>query len=176
MTNTTGMFSYVYLPSVYIWASLVALTVKNLPLVQESQVRSLGRADALEKEVVIHSSMLAWRIPWQRRLVGYSPWGCKRIGHVELLKLSLFIFSTKMFLLRSFVHFQIVFCFLFVGYMVFPVLMYGCESWTVKKAEHRRIDAFELWCWGRLLRVPWTARRSNQSILKRSALGVHWKE
>ena len=50
--------------------------------------------------------------------------------------------------------------------MVFPVVMYGCESWTVKKAERQRIDAFELWCWRRLLRVPWTARRSNQSILK----------
>ena len=50
--------------------------------------------------------------------------------------------------------------------MIFPVAMYGCESWTVKKAEHRRIDAFELWCWRRLLRVPWSARRSNQSILK----------
>ena len=50
--------------------------------------------------------------------------------------------------------------------MVFPVVMYGCESWTVKKAEHRRIEGFELWCWRRLLRVPWTARRSNQSILK----------
>ena len=50
--------------------------------------------------------------------------------------------------------------------MIFPVVMYGCESWTVKKAEHRRIGAFELWCWRRLLRVPWTARRSNQSILK----------
>ena len=50
--------------------------------------------------------------------------------------------------------------------MVFPVVMYGCESWTVKRAECRRIDAFELWCWRRLLRVPWTARRSNQSILK----------
>ena len=50
--------------------------------------------------------------------------------------------------------------------MVFPVLMYGCENWTIKKAKHRRIDAFELWCWKRLLRVPWTARRSNQSILK----------
>ena len=49
---------------------------------------------------------------------------------------------------------------------VFPVVMYGCESWTIKKAEHRRIDAFELWCWRRFLRVPWTARRSNQSILK----------
>ena len=50
--------------------------------------------------------------------------------------------------------------------MVFPVIMYGCESWTIKKAEGQRIDAFELWCWRRLLRVPWTARRSNQSILK----------
>ena len=50
--------------------------------------------------------------------------------------------------------------------MVFPVVMYGCESWTIKKAECQRIDAFELWCWRRLLRVPWTARRSNQSILK----------
>ena len=55
--------------------------------------------------------------------------------------------------------------------MVFPVVMYGCESWTVKKAEHRRIDAFELWCWRRLLRVPWTAMRSNQSILKEISLG-----
>ena len=50
--------------------------------------------------------------------------------------------------------------------LVFPVVMYGCESWTIKKAEHQRIDAFELWCWRRLLRVPWTARRSNQSVLK----------
>ena len=59
---------------------------------------------------------------------------------------------------------------------VFPVVMYGCESWTVKKAECRRIDAFELWCWRRLLRVPWTARRSNQSIRRRSTLGFLWKE
>ena len=55
--------------------------------------------------------------------------------------------------------------------MVFPVVMYGCESWTIKKAEHRRIDAFELWCWRRLLKVPWTARRSNQSILKEISPG-----
>ena len=55
--------------------------------------------------------------------------------------------------------------------MVFPVVMYGCESWTIKKAECRRIDAFELWCWRRLLRVPWTARRSNQSILKEISPG-----
>ena len=56
--------------------------------------------------------------------------------------------------------------------MVFPVVMYGCESWTVKKAECRRIDAFELWCWRRLLRVPWTATRSNQSILKEISPGI----
>ena len=56
--------------------------------------------------------------------------------------------------------------------MVLPVVMYGCESWTVKKAEHRRIDAFELWCWRRLLRVPWPARRSIQSILKENSPGI----
>ena len=56
--------------------------------------------------------------------------------------------------------------------MVFPAVMYGCESWTVKKAERRRTDAFELWCWRRLLRVPWTARRSNQSILKKIGPGI----
>ena len=60
--------------------------------------------------------------------------------------------------------------------MVFSVVMYGCESWTVKKAERRRSDAFELWCWRRLLRVPWTARRSNQSILKEISLSVLWKD
>ena len=59
--------------------------------------------------------------------------------------------------------------------MVFPVVMYGCESWTVKKAERQRIDAFELWCWRRLLRVPWTARRSNQSILKEISPGISWE-
>ena len=60
--------------------------------------------------------------------------------------------------------------------MVFPVVMYRCESWTIKRAEHQRIDAFELWCWRRLLRVPWTARRSNQSILKEIGTGCYWKD
>ena len=60
--------------------------------------------------------------------------------------------------------------------MVFPIVMYGCESWTIKKVEHQRIDAFELWCWRRLLRVPWTARRSNQSILKKISPDIHWKD
>ena len=60
--------------------------------------------------------------------------------------------------------------------MVFPVVMYGCESWTIKKAECQKIDAFELWYWRRLLRVPWTARRSNQSILQEISPGIHWKD
>ena len=59
--------------------------------------------------------------------------------------------------------------------MVFPVAIYGCEIWTIKNTEHQRIDAFELWCWRRLLRVPWTARRSNQSILKEISSGCSWK-
>ena len=59
--------------------------------------------------------------------------------------------------------------------MVFPVVMYRCESWTINKAEHQRIDAFELWCWRRLLRVPWTARRSNQSILKEINPGISFE-
>ena len=61
---------------------------------------------------------------------------------------------------------------LLVKVMIFPVVMYGCESWTANKAEHQRIDAFELWCWRRLLRIPWTARRSNQSILKEICPGI----
>ena len=69
----------------------------------------------------------------------------------SILKIRDITLSTKVHLIKA---------------MVFPVVMYGCESWTIKNAEHRRIDAFELWCWRRLLRVPWTARRSNQSILK----------
>ena len=60
--------------------------------------------------------------------------------------------------------------------MVFPVVMYRCDSWTIKKSERRRIDAFELWCWRRLLRVPWTARRSKQYILKEISPDVHWKD
>ena len=60
--------------------------------------------------------------------------------------------------------------------MVIPVVMYGCESWPIKKAEHQRTNVFELWCWSRLLRIPWTPRRSNQSILKEIHLNIHWKD
>ena len=63
-----------------------------------------------------------------------------------------------------------------VKVIAFPVVMYGCESWTIKKVEHQGIDAFKLWCWRRLLRVPWTARRSNQSTLRKSILTIHWKD
>ena len=73
------------------------------------------------------------------------------------------IFKTRGISLSTNVH--------LVKAMVFPMVMYGCESWTIKKAEHRRIDAFEVWCWRRLLRVPWTVRRSNQSILKEFSPG-----
>ena len=73
------------------------------------------------------------------------------------------IFKSRDITFRTKVH--------LVKVMVFPVVMYGCESWTVNKAEHQRIDAFELWCWRRLLRVPWTARRSNLSILKEISPG-----
>ena len=74
----------------------------------------------------------------------------------SILKCRDIILSTKVLLVKA---------------MVFPVVMYGCESWTIKKAEHQRVDAFELWCWRRLLRVPWTARRSNQSILEKISPG-----
>ena len=79
----------------------------------------------------------------------------------SMLKIRDITFPTKVHLVKA---------------IVLPVVMYGCESWTIKKAEHRRIDAFELWCWRRLLRVPWIARRPNQSILKVSVLNVHWKD
>ena len=81
--------------------------------------------------------------------------------HATVKLLDLFLFSEKQ--LRM------------IKAMVFPVVMYGCECWTVKKAERRRTAAFEVWCWRRLLRVPWTARRSNQSILKEISPGISWE-
>ena len=127
----------------------------------------------------------------QRSLVGYSPWGHKESDRIEWLTLhhhrSLSrvcsheikrrlllgrkvmtnldsIFKSRDITLPTKVR--------LVRAMVFPVVMYGCESWTVKKAECWRIDAFELWCWRKLLRVPWTARRANQSVLKEISPGI----
>ena len=109
----------------------------------------------MEKEMATCSSILVWRIPWTEEPGGLQSMGSHRVGHRDIT------LPTKVRLVKA---------------MVFPVVMYGCESWTVKKAERQRIDAFELWCWRRLLRVPWTARRSNQSILKKTVLNIHWKD
>ena len=112
-----------------------------------------------------HSSVLAWRIPGMGEPGGLPSMGSHRVGHDwshlaaaadSTLKSRDITLSTKVRLVKA---------------IVFSVVMYGCESWTIKKAEHRRIDAFELWCWRWLLRVPWTARRSNQSILKEISPG-----
>ena len=89
-----------------------------------------------EKALATHSSTLAWKIPWTEELGGLPSMGSHRVRHN------------------------------WHDLAAVAAVIYGCESWTIKKAERRRIDAFELWCWRRLLRVPWTARRSNQSILK----------
>ena len=88
---------------------------------------------------------------------------CLLLGRKVMIKLDRILKSRAITLPKKFY---------LVKAMVFPVVMYGCKSWTVKKAEHRRIDAFELWCWRRLLRVPWTAGRSNQSILKEISPGI----
>ena len=88
--------------------------------------------------------------------------GCLLLGRKAMTNLDS-IFKSRDITLPTKVH--------LVKAMVFPVVMFGCESWTIKKAKHQRIDAFELWCWRRLLRVPWTARRSNQSILKEISPG-----
>ena len=114
-----------------------------------------------------HSSVLAWRIPGTREPGGLLSMGSHRVGHDwsdiaaaaaadGILKRRDITLPTKVCLVKA---------------MVFPVVMYGCESWTIKKAESIRIDVFELWCWRRLFRVPWTARRSNQAILKEISPG-----
>ena len=104
--------------------------------------RGLGEFYVSERKLCIHSNSVMC-------------WG-DLINLDSILKNRDITLSTKVHLVKA---------------MVFPVVMYGCESWTVKKAEHRRIDAFELWCWRRVLRVPWTARRSTQSILKEISPG-----
>ena len=88
---------------------------------------------------------------WLQPLKTLAPWKKSYANLDSILKVRNITLPTKVHLVKA---------------MVFPVVMYGCDSWTVKKAEHRKMDAFELWCWRRLLRVPWTAKRSNQSILK----------
>ena len=117
-----------------------------------------------------HSSILAWRIPGTGEPGGLPSMRSHRVGHYwsdllqqqqshrKAMTILDSVLKSRDIMLPTKVH--------LVKAMVFPVVMFGCESWTIKKAEHRRIDAFALWCWRRPLRVPWTARRSNQSILK----------
>ena len=115
--------------------------------------------------VNIHSYFYPWN--WQTLGMGFIYFPCLLLGRKamtsnldSILKRRDITLPTKAHLIKA---------------ILFPVVMYGCESWTTKKAENQRIDAFELWCWRRLLKIPWTARRSNQSILK-EILNIHWKD
>ena len=129
-----------------------------------------------------YSRILAWRIPGMGEPGGLPSSELHRVGHDWASELNWIwiiigrkamtnldsILKSRDITLPSKEH--------LVKAVVFPVVMYGCESWTVKKAEHQRINALELRCWRRLLRVPWTAWRSNQSILKEISLSIHWKD
>ena len=112
-----------------------------------------------------HCSTIAWKIPWTEEPGRLQSMGSQRVGHDWATSLSL---NPKYFLLTSKILILSMWSYKVhtVKHMVFPVIMYWCESWTIKKTECQRMGAFELGCWWRLLRVPWTARRSNQSILK----------
>ena len=165
---------------------------------QETQVQSLGPKDPLEKEMATYSSILAWGIAWTEEPDRLQFIGLQRVGHdrATVETVSDCIFRGSKITADGDCSHEIKRCLLLgrkvmtnldsifksrditlptkvrpVKVMVFPVFMYGCESWIVKKAEHQRIDAFGVWCWRRLLRVPWTARRSNQSILKEISPG-----
>ena len=120
----------------------------------------LACVHTLEKEMATHSSILAWRIPGSEAPGGLPSMRMHRVRHdwSNLAAAADSILKSRDITLPTKVHLDKA--------MVFPVVTYGCESWTIKKAERWRIDAFELWCWRILLRVPWTAKRSNQSILK----------
>ena len=159
----------------------MAESVKNPPAMQETWVQSLGWVDPLEEEMATHyNSCLgnpmdrqAWWVSGARHDLATKPPPCIYVIYTpryftprywrkvmtdldSILKNRDTTLPTKFYIVKA---------------MVFPLVTYACESWTVKKAEHWRIDAFKLWCWRRLLRVPWTARRSNQSILKEISPG-----
>ena len=125
---------------------------------------------------------IAWRRKWpptpvflpgesqgQRRLVGCRPWGCTESDMTERL-------STSKEMERLYRKLVIRINVRLVKAMVFPVVMYGCESWSIKRAECQRIDVFELWCWRRLLRVPWTAGDPSSPFQRKSVLNIHWKD
>ena len=130
--------------------------VKNSPVMQEMQVWSLGQEDPLEKKIATQSilggSKITADFDCSHEIKGRFLLGRKAMTNLDS------ILKSRDITLPAKIH--------PVKAMVFPVVMYRCERWTINKAESRRIDAFELWCWRRLLRLPWTAGKSNQSILK----------
>ena len=155
------------------------LEVKNPLAMQETQethIQSLGQKDLLEKGMATHSSTLYWRILCTEEAGGLQSTVSERVGHdSHEIKRRLLLGRKVMTNLESIFKSRDITLptkARLVKAMVFPVVMYGCESWIVKKAERQRIDAFELWCWRRLLRVPLTSRRSNKSILKEISPGI----
>ena len=133
--------------------SLAAQMVKRLSTVWETWVWSLGWEDSLEKELATHSSTLALKIPWTEELgAGFYPWGCKESG-MTVTSLYLVLGREVMIHLDNILKSRDITLptkVLMVKVMIFPVIMYSCESWTIEKAKSWRIDAFELWCWRRL--------------------------
>ena len=136
-------------------------------------MKSWLKANIQKTKIVASGPITSWEIDGEMETVSDFIFGGSKITAdgdcSHEIKRCLLLGSKVMTSLDSILksrHISLPTKFHLVKAMVFPVVMYGCESWTVKKAEHRRIDTFELWCWRRLLRVPWTARRSNQSILK----------
>ena len=136
--------------------ALIAQLEKNLPVLQETQVWFLGWEDPLVNYKLALTKIIA------DDNCNYEIKRLLLLGRKAMTKLDS-ILKSRDITLPTKEH--------LVKAMVFPVVMYGCDSWTIKKAEHRSIDAFELWCWRRLLRVPWTVRRSNQFILKEISPG-----
>ena len=176
----THTCEYIYVP-IYISVSIV---LKSLLMKVKEESEEVGLKLSIQKTKIMTSSPItSWQIDGEtvetvsdfivlgskitadgdcsHEIKRYLLFGRKVMTNLDsILKSKDITLSTKVCLVKA---------------MVFPVVMYGCESWTIKKAECRRIDAFELWCWRRLLRVPWTARRSNQSILKEISPGCSFK-
>ena len=154
--------------------------LKSLLMKVKEESKKVGLKLNIQKTKIMASRPItSWRIEWEtmERVTDFIFWGSKITADSECcheIKRCLLLGRKVMTNLDSILKSRDITLptkVRLVKAVVFPVAMYGCESWIVKKAEHRRIDAFELWCWRRLLRVPWTARRSNQSILKEISLG-----
>ena len=128
------------------------LSIQKMKIMTSSPITSWQIEGETVRDLIFLGSKITADGDCSHEIKGYLLLGRKAMTNLDsILKSRDITLPTKICLVKA---------------MVFPVVIYGCESWTIKKAEHRRLDAFELWCWRRLLRVPWTTRRSNQSILK----------